>query len=112
MVIRISIPSPLEAADPVAYVQKHLDLFMPAMDLEVSEFDAKARVGSIVILSVIQVEKAVSIHYKLTFSADYTCSGIEYAGVHERLLRGTVEAGEWLFFPPPGMPERSTVDEL
>lgn len=112
MVIRIPIPSPLAAADLVGYVQKHLDLFTPALDLEVAEFDAKAQVERLVILSVTQVDQTVSILYKLTFTADYTCSGIEYAGAHERRLMGIAHEGDWLFDPPPRMPERSTVDEF
>ena len=112
MVIRIPIPNLHEATDLVVYVQTHLDLFTPAMDLEVSEFDAKAQVGSIVILSVTQVDQTVRISYKLTFSADYTCSGIEYAGSHARSILGTVAAADWLFVPPAPMPERSTVEEF
>ena len=111
-VIRLPADFLSDSCDVVACVSRRLNDLRPAMDLDVSEFDSKAQIDSCEIVSVKCTEGSIEICYQLKFSASYTCSDIEFAGTHQRTLRGVREGNFWVFEPPPSVESRSTVDEF
>lgn len=112
MEIRIPVMEPDDSIDFADYFRARMELLSPALDLEVEEFDSRARIDSLLITSVELEEQAISIVYRLAFSASYTCTGIDYAATHDRTLRGVRRGMDWIFPIHQPKPERSTVDEF
>ncbi len=111
-VIQIPVPPSEDSLSLVRFAQESVAQLLPAMDLEVTEFDSKAQVDQIEILSVDAKAESILITFHLKFSASYTCSGIDYAGTHIRTLRGSREDNLWIFPAHQPTPSRSTVDEF
>lgn len=112
--IRIPIP---EAADIgvdglVEWFRSRIETLSGALDLGVKEFDRKAKIDSIVIEAVEASDSTVEVTYRVSFSASDTCRGIDYAGNHQRMIRGVIDGNAWVFQPPKPLPTRSTADEL
>ena len=112
--IRIPIPAAgtVESSDLVAWFQTHVAALSAALDLVVAEFDKKAQIDSIKIEAAEVTANRVIVTYRLSFSASDTCSGIDYAGTHQRTAQGLRDGDAWVFQPPKPMPKRSTADEL
>ncbi|HQX50471.1 MAG TPA: hypothetical protein PLY87_19905 [Planctomycetaceae bacterium] len=112
--IRIPVPAAgsVRSLDLVAWFRVHVDALSAALDLIVAEFDKKAQIDSIQIDAVDMHGDAVTVTYQLSFSASYTCSGIDYAGTHQRTVTGVRDGDFWVFRPPFILPKRSTADEL
>ena len=98
--------------DAVACVRHRLAELAPVMDLDVSDFDAKAQIDSCEVISVKTGQDTIEICYELKFSASYTCTDIEFAGTHQRTLRGVLDGDSWVFESCPTIESRSTVDEF
>ncbi|MFO0999809.1 MAG: hypothetical protein U0936_05710 [Planctomycetaceae bacterium] len=101
-----------DSHDVVACVRRRLAELEPVIDLDVSDFDSKAKIDSCEVISVQTSENAIEICYELKFSASYTCTDIEFAGTHQRILRGVRDGDFWVFESCPSFESRSTVDEF
>ena len=111
-VVRLPAGFLTDSHDAVVCVRRRLNDLRPAMDFDVSDIDSKAQIDSCEILSVTSTEGSIEISYQLKFSASYTCSDIEFAGTHQRTLRGVREGDFWVFQSRPSVESRSTVDEF
>ncbi len=112
--VRIPVPAAgsAESLDLVAWFQTRVDALSAALDLVVAEFDKKAQIDNIQIDEIDVHDNAVTVTYQLAFSASYTCSGIDYAGTHQRTVTGVRDGNWWVFRPAFILPKRSTADEL
>lgn len=110
----VNFPAPAEPSSTslLEWVQTHLTLLHPALDLDVKEFDRKARIDKLELLSTDLHGGRVTIRYRLSFSAMYTCAGIDYESSHERQIEGQVTGDSWIFPEYRPLPARSTADEL
>lgn len=111
-VVRLPADFLTDSPDAVACVRLRLAELAPAMDLDVSDFDSKAQIDSCEVISVKTSQHSIEICYQLKFSASYTCSDIEFAGTHQRTLRGVLDRDFWIFESRPPVESRSTVDEF
>lgn len=111
-VIRIPADFLNESDDAVACVCDRLAELAPVMDLDVSDFDSKAQIESCEVISVKTSQDIIEISYELRFSASYTCTDIEFAGTHQRTLRGVRDSDFWVFESRPSVESRSTLDEF
>lgn len=111
-IVRFPADALNDAGDEVAGVRRRLAELASVMDLDVSDFDSKAQIDLIEVVSVSTSQDTIEICYELRFSASYTCTDIEFAGTHQRTLRGVRDGGFWVFESRPDVETRSTADEF
>ncbi len=97
-VITLQLPEPLQGAALLAWLNEHVQLLYPAMDLEVTEYDELAQVDQVVIVSCHMAANALTIQYEVFLSAFYGCSDIHYKHQVIRTLRGE-QTGLLMRFP-------------
>lgn len=102
----IHVPIPAAGADLRRYVEPLLTdaAFRSVLDLDVRDHDELAQVTAVAVRAVHADAAAVAVHYDVHWEAFHACSDQAAAGVSQRVTRGRVEGGDWVFaahVPPP-----------
>ena len=85
---------------------------VPAMDLDVSEFDDRATVSDVTITEVELDAESICITYTVEYDAYYGCKDMNYADAVERSITGARVGNRFTFDAHTPLPKRTTLDEL
>lgn len=86
--------------------------FLPVLDLAVSEHDELAQVSAVRVTAALSGATGVALHYAVSWEAFHACSGQRATGESQRVARGRVDGGDWVFAPHVPPPTRDGLDEL
>lgn len=110
----IRVPQPAAGQDLQRFFEVRLAdaAFLPALDLAVSEHDELALVTDVQVTAVQAGAAGVELRYAVRWEAFHACSGQSAAGVSQRVARGRVDGGDWVFARHVPPPARDGVDEF
>jgi hypothetical protein len=112
--LKIDIPSHIKDDDDLAaWIYNNPKLFYDAMDLDVSQLDARATVHKVTITNLEIDEHSIFIDYEYAYSAYYGCRDKNYAGTsEENIIVGARKENTLEFEKFTPSEKRSTYDEL
>ena len=110
--LNIELPEHLTDHHAMAdWVREHIQVFYPALDLDVTDYDAHAILEKV---RIIEIDlQPVAIEYEYDYAIFSGCRDLNFTGTSKRnRITGTLQ-GRTLTFPlHQSLPTRSTCDEF
>ena len=97
--IRVVVPDSAQGSEALLiWVQQNIELFLPAMDLDVSAYDQLAQVQAVMMDAVDVYPEKVKLTYRLSYSVFSPCQQEYFTGGSAVLfLKGKRVNTDWFF---------------